>query len=54
MRRGDRVVVLQTEQRGEIAHIQGDGRVAVWLDDRTGDALPTPFDAHDLEACDVT
>ena len=49
MTRGDRVVVLSTGQYGEFAHVQDDGRICVWLDDQTGDALPTPFDALELE-----
>lgn len=48
MTRGDRVVVLATGQYGEFAHVQVDGRVAVWLDEATG-VLPTSFDALELE-----
>lgn len=51
--RGDRVVVLATEQRGEIDHVQGDGRICVWLDEKTGDAQPTPYAAHEIDYCGI-
>lgn len=54
MTAGDRVMVYATLQTGEMAHVQGDGRVCVWLDDQPGDALPTPFDAQELASLDMT
>jgi hypothetical protein len=46
MRRGDRLVVLASERRGEMVGVTRDGRVLVRLD---GDHDPVAFDAHSLE-----
>jgi hypothetical protein len=46
MKRGDRLVVLSSERRGEMVGVTRDGRVLVRLD---GDDDPLAFDAHALE-----
>jgi hypothetical protein len=46
MKRGDRLLVLRTERRGEMVGIARDGRVLVRFD---GDHDPVAFDPHALE-----
>lgn len=49
MRIGDRVVVLASENRGEIVGVQADGALLVQRDDLPPHFGPLPYDAHELE-----
>ena len=51
MKRGDRVVVLASEHRGEIVGFQQDGVVLVQRDDLPVHFGPLPYDSDELEVC---
>ena len=53
MTRGDRVVVLESEHRGEIDHVDAQGLVWVQRDDLPAHYSPVPYDAHELELANV-